>query len=225
MFLGIDWAVVAAAFVPLLLLELPDKTFIATLILSTRFRPWLAWIGVTAAFGVQVALAVVAGSLVAQLPREPVLIATAALFAIGGIILWRGARSADQRAEEEANDLATSQLGRSQEATATATETQVAQRGTWGTRLAAIGTSFGVVFLAEFGDLSQLFVAGLSARYQAPVSVFIGAWAALAVVAGLGAGLGKLLLAKMRLALIQRIGAIVCLILAAITALELFGIG
>lgn len=220
MFLGIDWAVVAAAFVPLLLLELPDKTFIATLILSTRFRPWLAWIGVTAAFGVQVALAVVAGSLIAQLPREPVLIATATLFAIGGIILWRGARSADQRAAEEADELATSHG-----AAATATETQAAQSGTWGTRIAAIGTSFGVVFLAEFGDLSQLFVAGLSARYQAPVSVFIGAWAALAVVAGLGAGLGKLLLAKMRLALIQRIGAIVCLILAAITVLELFGIG
>ena len=35
--------------------ELPDKTFVATLVLSTRFRPRTVWLGVGAAFGVQTA--------------------------------------------------------------------------------------------------------------------------------------------------------------------------
>ena len=53
-----DLAVAATAFVPLLLLELPDKTFVATLVLATRYRPLLAWIGVAAAFAVQCLVAV-----------------------------------------------------------------------------------------------------------------------------------------------------------------------
>ena len=48
-----------------------------------------------------------------------------------------------------------------------------------------VATSFGVLFLAEWGDLSQLLTAGLAARYQDPVSVFVGSWLALVTVAGL----------------------------------------
>ena len=61
-----------------------------------------------------------------------------------------------------------------------------------GWRVAA--TSFGVLFLAEWGDLSQLFTAGLAARYEDPVSVFVGSWLALVTVAGLAVLLGRTLL-------------------------------
>ena len=44
--------------------------------------------------------------------------------------------------------------------------------------LKAASISFGVLFAAEWGDLSQLATAGLAARYDDPVSVFIGSWAA-----------------------------------------------
>lgn len=37
------------------------------------------------------------------------------------------------------------------------------------------GTSFGVILLAEFGDLTQIVTANLAARYDDPVAVGIGA--------------------------------------------------
>ena len=42
------WGPALAAFVVILPAELPDKTFVATLVLATRFRPLAVWIGVTA---------------------------------------------------------------------------------------------------------------------------------------------------------------------------------
>ena len=48
-------------------------------------------------------------------------------------------------------------------------------------------TSFLVLFAAEWGDLSQLLVVSLVARYDDPVSVFVGAFAALVTVSGLAA--------------------------------------
>jgi putative Ca2+/H+ antiporter (TMEM165/GDT1 family) len=82
-----------------------------------------------------------------------------------------------------------------------------------------------VVFLAEWGDLSQLFTAGLAARSGDPVSVFIGAWAALLVVSGLAAILGRAFLARFRLTIIRRTGAVVCLALSGLTLAEALGAG
>ena len=84
-----------AAFVVTLVLilpaELPDKTFVATVVLSTRYRPLVVWLGVSAAFAVQTTIAVTAGQLLALLPRTPVLLVTAALFATGSVLMFRGA--------------------------------------------------------------------------------------------------------------------------------------
>src|SRR5690606_22493188 len=51
--------------------ELPDKTFVATLVLTTRYRPLPVSLGVASAFAVHCAVAVLAGSLVALLPATP----------------------------------------------------------------------------------------------------------------------------------------------------------
>src|SRR2546421_482866 len=69
--------------------ELPDKTFVATLVLATRYRPAPVWFGVTTAFGVQCLVAVVAGRLVSLLPERPVHLVTAGLFALGAGVLLR----------------------------------------------------------------------------------------------------------------------------------------
>ncbi len=84
-----------AAFVLIVPVELPDKTFVATLVLATRYRPLPVWLGVVAAFGVQCAIAVAAGGLLTLLPETPVQLAAAALFAVGAVILFRSARGAD----------------------------------------------------------------------------------------------------------------------------------
>jgi putative Ca2+/H+ antiporter (TMEM165/GDT1 family) len=85
----------------------------------------------------------------------------------------------------------------------------------------AVLASFLVLFAAEWGDLSQLLTISLVAKYEAPVSVFIGALAALMVVSGLAVVAGRTLLRFVSLHLLHYVGAAVCLVLAALTFVEL----
>ena len=200
-----DLTVIAIVFGAIFLVELPDKTFIATLVMSTRFRPLLVWLGVSLAFLVQTVVAVLAGGLIARLPRTPVELFACAMFLLGGVLLLRGAGRAD---EEEAETEA--------EFGAKASGQVVGWR--------VVTLSFTVLFLAEWGDLSQILTASLVVRYDDPVSVFVGAFLALVVVSGLAAALGRTLLTRMRLSTLRRIGGTVCLLLSAFTALEVAGV-
>nr|MDQ3359808.1 TMEM165/GDT1 family protein [Actinomycetota bacterium] len=94
--------------------------------------------------------------------------------------------------------------------------------GTTGIR--AVATCFTVLFLAEWGDLSQLLTASLAMRYDDPLSVGLGAFLALATVAALGAALGRVLLRRIRLAWVRTTGGAVCLLLSLATALSILGI-
>ncbi len=189
-------SVVLAAFQLILPVELPDKTLFATLVLATRFPPLPVFVGVGAAFGLQVVIAVTAGSLLSLLPEAVVSAAVAVLFLVGAVLLWRSANSGP---EDEA----------------AAAETR---ESTSFLRAAAI--SFGVLFAAEWGDLSQLATAGLAARYDAPVSVFLGSWAALLVVSGLAAFLGTRLADRLPVALIRRVAAVLFLVFAVVAVVE-----
>ena len=85
-----DLGIAATTFFVIFLAELPDKSFIASLVLATRFRHLYVWLGVSAAFFIQCLIAVTAGGFFALLPREPVLAVTALFFLIGSIVLIRG---------------------------------------------------------------------------------------------------------------------------------------
>ena len=198
-------ATAAIVFGLIFVVELPDKTFIATLVLATRFRPLLVWIGVAAAFLVQTVVAVLLGGLLARLPRTPVEVFATIMFLIGGFLLLRGAADADKEELETVEEF-------SHKGAATAHGLKV------------IATSFMVLFLAEWGDLSQLLTASLVIKYDDPVSVGVGAFAALAVVSGLGAVIGRILLTRMRLSTIRRVGGGVCLLLAAVSTLQIAGV-
>jgi putative Ca2+/H+ antiporter (TMEM165/GDT1 family) len=188
-------SVIAAAFILVLPVELPDKTLFATLVLATRFAPLPVFVGVGTAFGLQVAIAVTAGSLLSLLPQAVVTGVVAALFLVGAIILWRSATSGPEDEELDETPEHPSFL-----------------------KAAAI--SFGVLFAAEWGDLSQLATAGLAARYDAPVSVFIGSWAALLTVSALAVFLGKKLADRLPIALIRRVAAGLFLVFAVFAAIE-----
>ncbi|MGA0065887.1 MAG: TMEM165/GDT1 family protein, partial [Candidatus Nanopelagicales bacterium] len=98
-----DLATVGLAFLLILPAELPDKTFIATLVLSTRYRRLAVWLGVIAAFAIQTAIAVTAGGLLSLLPQRIVLGITFALFVAGAILMLLSglrARSSEQSREE-----------------------------------------------------------------------------------------------------------------------------
>jgi putative Ca2+/H+ antiporter (TMEM165/GDT1 family) len=194
-------AIAATAFLLVFPIELPDKTFIATLVLATRYKPLPVWLGVSAAFLVQTVLAATLGGLLARLPRTPVEIFAGLMFLIGGLILLRGAGEADaEEAQTEAEFEA---------------KTKAGIHG-W----QAVGASFLVLFVAEWGDLSQLMTAGLVVKYQDPMSVGVGAFLALATVSALGAVLGRTLLKRIRLATIRRVGGGLCLLLAAVSLLQ-----
>jgi putative Ca2+/H+ antiporter (TMEM165/GDT1 family) len=186
------------AFILIAPVELPDKTFVATLVLATRYRPVPVWLGVIAAFGVQCVVAVAAGSLLTRLPARPVALVAAALFAIGALLLLRGARRADAEEAEHEREYAS----------------KIAddKRG-W----RAAGASFLVLFTAEWGDLSQLLTAGLVAGGNPAVPVFIGSWLALIVVSGAAVLLGRVLLRYIRLSVVRYVAAGVCALLALVT--------
>jgi putative Ca2+/H+ antiporter (TMEM165/GDT1 family) len=198
----LDPGAAAATFALILPAELPDKTLVATLVLATRYRPWPVWIGVSAAFIVQSAVAVTAGGLLAQLPRTPVLAVTAALFATGAVLLIR---QSDDDPEAEADEV--------KRTPPTAHSAR---------RIAMV--SFGVLFAAEWGDLSQLLTAGLAARYDDPIGVFVGSWLALALVAAVAVVAGRSLLRVIPVLFIRRAAGVLFGLLAVLTALEAAGV-
>jgi putative Ca2+/H+ antiporter (TMEM165/GDT1 family) len=185
----------ATAFILIVPVELPDKTFIATLVLATRYKPWPVWIGVVAAFFVQCLVAVVAGRLFKLLPTSLVQYTVAALFVVGAIILFRSARRS--RADELSDE----------------PTPPPAERHGWRAALA----SFLVLFAAEWGDLSQLLTAGLVAKGHNPFGVFLGSWLGLAAVSGAAVLLGRALLARVRLSVVRYVAAVVCAALAVLT--------
>ncbi len=68
--LHVDIGLVALAFVSIFVVELPDKTFLATLVLATKYRPLFVWIGVGLAFAVQTIIAVAVGRVATLLPTD-----------------------------------------------------------------------------------------------------------------------------------------------------------
>ena len=106
----LDIGVLLATFLVIFPAELPDKSFIATLVLATRYPKVWVWLGATVAFGIQMVIAVAAGQLLGLLPRTLVLGVTAVLFALGAVLLLRSglrAKAAEDAEEtEEAEEIA-----------------------------------------------------------------------------------------------------------------------
>jgi Ca2+/H+ antiporter, TMEM165/GDT1 family len=181
-----DIAVIATVFGLVFVGELPDKTAVAGLVLGTRF-PWRwAYVGIAAAFLTHVVIAVAAGSLLTLLPHRAVESVVAVLFLFGAVLIWR--EGVEDEEEEEAEVAAVADGA-----------------GFW--RVAALG--YGVIFLAEWGDLTQILTANLAAKYHDPVSVGIGAVVALWAVGLLAILGGKALLRILPLKWITRVAAVI----------------
>ncbi|MEO6702945.1 MAG: TMEM165/GDT1 family protein [Jatrophihabitantaceae bacterium] len=187
------------AFGAVLLVELPDKTLVATLVLSTKYRPRPVLAGVAVAFAVQCVIAVTAGGLLHLLPRRGLEGIVAALFAFGALLLFRESRNGD-----DSEDVLESEVG-----AAVADGTELTGR-----RIFAV--SFGVLFAAEWGDASQLATAGLVGRYGEPVAIGLGAFVALVGVAALAVALGKVILQRVPLNLIHQLAALLFAVFAVI---------
>jgi putative Ca2+/H+ antiporter (TMEM165/GDT1 family) len=175
--------------------ELPDKTMVASMVLATRYRhPWAVWAGATLAFVIHVTVAVLAGRLLTLLPERPVQLVVAGLFALGAVMLWREGGEVDDE-----SDVAT---------VAAVGPLAVAQR------------AFLVVFLAEWGDLTQLATASLAAGSGEPWSVFVGALLALSAVAAIAVVAGRTILRVLPVKVVRRVAAVLFAGLAVYTLVE-----
>jgi Ca2+/H+ antiporter, TMEM165/GDT1 family len=219
-------AIAAAVFPVIFLGELPDKTMLASLVLAARGRPAATWLGAAAAFAVHVVLATTIGALAFRLLPPRVLDAAAAVvFLAGAIIVARGARRTPDEpgspgtgqppGQDQAEPPSDGQgrapgwlprrrpAGRPGRARGQANgrDADRPPGSTVGTAADPSGwrpviTAFAVIFVAEWGDLTQIMTASLTAQYHSPLSVGTGAllalWSAAAIAVTGGRHLGRL---------------------------------
>ena len=161
---GFEPALFFSTFGLIFLAELPDKTAFATVIMATRRHPVAVFTGVAAAFVVQTFVAVLFGSLLNLFSPRWVRMGAGVLFLF---FAWKMWTQVDDEEEVE---------------------------GVHGWRASsfmhAVWASFWVIFLAEWGDLSQLATATLVAKHGRPLTIFLGATTALLSVTGLAVTLG-----------------------------------
>lgn len=151
-------------FAVMFLLELPDKTMIAIIVMSTKSRSSSIVIGASAAFIAQMGIAVGAGGLLTLLPVHVKDVIVAVLFLGGaGYLLFSREETAEKKGSAEA------------------------KREHAATRLREMTTAFVVIFLAEFGDLTQIQAANFTVKTHAPLEVFLAGSLALVGISFLGA--------------------------------------
>jgi Ca2+/H+ antiporter, TMEM165/GDT1 family len=187
----IDLKLFGTVFVVIFVAELPDKTALAALVLATRYRPLPVFLGAALALTVQSVVAIAAGGLLSLLPARPVHVGAGVLFIVSAVVMWRrkGADSPDPRKSGEP--------------------------GTSLSFLRALASTFGVVFVAEWGDLTQLGTAALAARYKTPVTVFCAATLALWAVTGIAVLVGNRAGAFLKPEVTTRIAAAIFVVVGA----------
>jgi Ca2+/H+ antiporter, TMEM165/GDT1 family len=187
----VSLAVVFAVFPIIFIGELPDKTMFASLVMATRGKPFAVWLGAAAGFVVHVVIAVTVGVALFHLVPHRVLDGIVALmFLAGAVLALREASKAQQEEELVEREVVT------------------------GRRV--VTTSFVVIFLAEWGDLTQILTANLAAHYHDPLSVGVGAVLALWAVAGLAVVGGQSLLRFINIRTLRIVTAVVLVILAGV---------
>jgi len=217
-------AIAAAVFPVIFLGELPDKTMLASLVLAARGRPGATWLGAAAAFTVHVVLATTIGVLAFRLLPPRVLdAATAVVFLAGAMIAARGARGRPGQPDSPGSGQPPDSAGSGQPPDGPSSwlprRRPAGQPGRArgqsggldadqppGSAVSAAAdpsgwrpvlTAFAVIFVAEWGDLTQVLTASLTAQYHSPLSVGTGAllalWSAAAIAVTGGRHLGRLI--------------------------------
>jgi Ca2+/H+ antiporter, TMEM165/GDT1 family len=232
-------AVLGTVYAVIFISELPDKTMFASLVLASRGRALAVWSGAAIAFAVHVCIAVTVGAaLFTWLPERAVQALAAALFLGGAALVFRGAAigparlgasSAEPSGAEPSGAEPSGAEPRGAEPTAAepgAAGLTVDAANTTGATAAPepvapqlsprrlFVTTFVVVFLAEWGDLTQILTASLAARFHDPVAVGLAAGLALWSVAALAVIAGRPL-RRLPTALLGRLTGVVLLVLAA----------
>lgn len=184
-------SIVLAVFPVIFLGELPDKTMFASLVLASRGHPRAVWLGAAGAFLVHVVVATTVGvGLFHLLPHRVLEAIVSVMFLVGAIFALR---------EDPADEIAL-------------VEREVLTHGR------TTATAFVVIFVAEWGDLTQILTANLAAHYNSAFSVGLGALLALWTVALIAVIGGQGLVRFVNVTVLHRCMAVVLIALSAITA-------
>jgi Ca2+/H+ antiporter, TMEM165/GDT1 family len=185
----VQLAIVAAVFPIIFLGELPDKTMFASLVMSTRGRPLSVWLGAAGAFVVHVVIATTIGvALFHLLPHQVLDGIVALIFLAGAALALLEARKASRE------------------------EVLVEREALTGRRVVTV--AFVVIFLAEWGDVTQLLTANLAAHYHSALSVGLGALLALWSVAALAVIGGQSILRVIDIRTVRIVTAVFLVVLA-----------
>jgi putative Ca2+/H+ antiporter (TMEM165/GDT1 family) len=186
----VDPLIALAVFPIIFLGELPDKTMFASLILATRGRPFQVWLGAAGAFVLHVIIATTIGVAIFKLlPHRVVEGIVAGMFLVGALYAWReGLKGEEDLSKREAS------------------------------KHGVILTAFIVIFVAEWGDLTQILTVNLAAHYDNALSVAVGATLALWAVAAIAVVSGQTLLRFVDVPTIRKVTAVVLVCLAGYAA-------
>ena len=177
-----------SSFVLIALAEIGDKSQLVCMTLAARYHHIPVLLGAIVAFLVLNALAVLFGVAVAAWIPERVMAAlVAVIFAAFGIHAMRSAN-------EE-------------------TPVVVGEKSHHGVFM----TTFLLIMVSEFGDKTQIAVAGMASSLPG-LPVWVGASLALVIISAIGVWLGKTLLQKVSIKWLQRIGGVVFFLFAAMAA-------
>ena len=161
-------ATIGAVFAVIFVGELPDKTMVASLVMSTRGHPFAVWLGSAGAFAVHVVIATTLGTVVFHLlAPQAVDAVVAVIFLVGAGLAVVDAVREHRHKDQPAPPPVPSRPGRT------------------------AATAFAVIFAAEWGDLTQLLTANLAAHYRDPLSVATGAILALWTVSAIAVTGGR----------------------------------
>jgi putative Ca2+/H+ antiporter (TMEM165/GDT1 family) len=189
------FTIIALVFGVIFIGELPDKTLFASLVLGSRFPSFIVWLGAATAFLVHVIIAVTAGHFLTLLPHRLLEAIIAALFLLGALLLFFGKHSLENETPHHPK--------------LAADDPHIFWK--------IFGTAFTVIFVGEWGDITQIATANYAARYHDPINVAIGATLALWTVTALAIVVGSRALTLVPPKTLQRVTGSVLLIFAIIS--------
>ncbi|HEY4964526.1 MAG TPA: TMEM165/GDT1 family protein [Candidatus Saccharimonadales bacterium] len=192
-----DISVIVVVFVVIFISELPDKSLLSSLILSSKYPARYVWLGAATAFLIHVLIAVSIGKALGLLPHNLLEAIVALVFLGGALILFFGKHGVDDELQKNSKHVDKT-------------------FNVWKLYTAA----FGITFLGEWGDITQITTINYEAHYHMPWSVGIGAllalWSVTAIAVTFGAKAVNLVPAKV----LQRVSATILLCFALVSAYQ-----
>ena len=183
-----------STFAVIALAEIGDKSQLVCMTLAARYRPWPVLLGALVAFATLNSIAVIFGAAAAHWLPEQLVLAV-----VGVLFLLFGAHALSNAGNPEKSE-----------------ELALGSRSLFASTLL-------MITLAEFGDKTQIAVAGLGSTAD-PYAVWLGATLALAMTSALGVWAGRAITRYVSVGRLHKISGTVFIALGLLVLFRLLGL-